>query len=60
MKLWICQNFVCVCAMFNKTLEFKNDLFGFCNTGIVTADAIFDLLKRVFDSLKLDLNLMVQ
>jgi hypothetical protein len=52
---------VCVCLRYvNKTLQFKNKFFGFYNTGIFTADAIFDLLKRVFESLKLDLNLKVQ
>jgi hypothetical protein len=51
---------VCVCLRYvQQDFTIQERFFGFYNTGIVTADAIFDLLKRVLESLQLDLNLMV-
>ena len=49
---------VCVCYV-EQDFNIQERFFGFFSTNIATADAIFELLKRVLESLKLDLNLMV-
>ena len=51
---------VCVCLRFvEQDLSIHERFYGFFSTKVTTADAIFDLLKRILENLKLDLNLMV-
>jgi hypothetical protein len=51
---------VCVCLRYvEQDFTIQERFFGFFSTNFATADAIFELLKRVLESLKLDLNLKV-
>jgi hypothetical protein len=51
---------VCSCLRYvNDDLSIEERFFGFFPTKIQTAEAIFELLRNVLRSLKLDINFLV-